>query len=130
MMTTELTVLTLAALLQCGQFLLFSVLANMQVGLGYAMSPRDSPRQLTGMAGRAQRAMNNHFEGLILFTIAVVVLHLADKNTGLSGMLAWTFLGARVLYVPAYIFGLSPWRSLIWCVGASATMLMLLLAVI
>ena len=32
----------------------------------------------------------------------------------------------RVLYVPAYYFGLSPWRSLIWFVGFGATMAMLL----
>ena len=130
MMTTELTVLALAGLLQGGQFLIFEILGNMQVGLGYSTSPRDTQRHLTGMAGRSQRAMNNHFESLILFTIAVVVIHLGDKGSGLSAWLAWTYLGARILYVPAYLFGLSPWRSFIWCIGAVATMLMLLMAVI
>jgi uncharacterized MAPEG superfamily protein len=129
-MTTELTVLALAGLLQMAQMVLYSVLANQQVPKGAALGPRDEPIALHGRAGRAQRAMNNHFEGLILFTIAVVVLHLGDKGTGLTGTLAWLYLGARVLYVPAYLFGLSPWRSLIWAVGWFATALMLVLAVI
>jgi uncharacterized MAPEG superfamily protein len=35
-----------------------------------------------------------------------------------------------VLYVPAYAFGLSPWRSLIWAVGFLATTLMLVTALV
>jgi len=127
-MTPELTALTYAALLQCAQFLLYSVLANRQVGPRFAMGPRDTPRQLTGMAGRSQRALNNHFEGLILFTIAVLVTHLGDKGSGLSALCAWTYVGARVLYIPAYLFGLTPWRSVIWATGWFATLALLLMA--
>ena len=129
-MTPELTVLALAALLQYAQYALFSVLANLQVGPRAALGPRDTPIMLTGRAGRAQRAMNNHFEALILFTIAVLVTHLADRSTGLTATLAWIYLGARLLYIPAYMFGLSPWRSLIWFVGWLATLGLLILAVI
>ena len=41
-MTTELTVLTLAALLQFAQFLIYSALANKQVGPKKALWPRDT----------------------------------------------------------------------------------------
>ncbi|MBN8293222.1 MAPEG family protein [Rhodobacter sp. NTK016B] len=129
-MTPELTVLTLAALLQALQFALFSVTAQQQVGSKYAASPRDEPRQLTGLAGRAHRAMNNHFEGLILFTIAVLVVTQGGQSTGVTQGAAWTYLGARVLYVPAYLFGWVPWRSAIWFVGFLATILMLIAALI
>jgi len=125
-MTPELTVLVLAALLQVVQFVIYSVLANRQVGPDYALGPRDEPRPLTGHAGRAQRAMNNHFEGLILYGIAAVVLSYADKGTGLTAVCAWIYLAARVLYVPAYLFALMPWRSFIWFAGFGATLLMLL----
>ena len=37
---------------------------------------------------------------------------------------------ARILYVPAYYYGLNPWRSLIWAVGFLATLLMLLAALL
>ena len=40
-MTTELYILTLAALLQCGQFLLMAVPTNMQVG-DKTLTPRDN----------------------------------------------------------------------------------------
>ena len=127
-MTPELTALTLAALLQTLQFAAYSITANLQVGPKTALGPRDIPVQLTGTAGRLQRAMNNHFEGLILFTIACLVIILSDQSTALTRVCAWTYLAARVLYVPAYALGLTPWRSVIWFVGFLATLLMLLTA--
>jgi uncharacterized MAPEG superfamily protein len=129
-MTPELTALTLAALLQCLQFMLYSVLAQKQVGSKYAASPRDEPRQLTGYAGRAQRALNNHFEGLILFGIATMVLTYADKADSFTALFAVLYLIARILYLPAYLFGLTPWRSLIWFLGFLATLLMLIWALL
>ncbi len=136
-MTPELTVLALAALLQAAQFTLMAIAANLELGPSKTLSPRDHSRlgkplvELVGdKTGRLIRAMNNHFEGLILFTIAVVLVTLGDKGTGLSAICAWTYLGARILYVPAYYFGLSPWRSLIWFVGFLSTMLMIVSALI
>jgi uncharacterized MAPEG superfamily protein len=127
-MTPELTALALAGLLQGIQFALFSITANLQIGPKIAMGPRDQPVQLTGLAGRLQRALSNHFEGLILFTLAVVVVTLADQSTPFTHYAAWTYVAARVLYIPAYAFGLSPWRSAIWFVGFLATMTMILAA--
>ena len=129
-MTPELTVLALAGLLQAAQFTAYSVAANLQVGPKTAMGPRDKQIVLEGTAARLQRALNNHFEGLILFTIAVVVIVLGDKATGFSAICAYAYLGARILYVPAYVFGLTPWRSLVWLVGFTATMLMIISALL
>ncbi|HBS48717.1 MAG TPA: hypothetical protein DEA05_00820, partial [Rhodobacteraceae bacterium] len=98
------------------------------VGPKYAVGPRDEPRQLTGVAGRLQRALTNHFEGLILFGIAAGVIALTDQSTTVTAACAWVYLAARALYVPAYAFGLTPWRSLIWSVGFLATVVMLLAA--
>ena len=127
-MTPELTALTLAALLQVLQFTAYSVTAQMQVGTKKALSPRDTPVQLTGKAGRLQRAMNNHFEGLILFGIAVMVITYSGQNTESTALACVLYLAARVLYVPAYVFGWVPWRSLIWAVGFVATLYLLLSA--
>ena len=136
-MTAELTVLALAALLQGVQFALMAIPTNIEVGVAKTMSPRDAARlgkpisdQVSDKTGRLIRAMNNHFEALILFTIAVVVITLGDKGTGFSAACAWIYLAARIAYVPAYYFGLAPWRSLIWFVGFLSTMLMILSAVI
>ncbi len=136
-MTPELLVLTLAALLQCGQFALMSVAANLDVGPARTMSPRDPQRlgkplaeMLSVKSGRLYRAFNNHFEGLILFTIAVLVITLTDQSTAVTQTAAWTYLIARVAYVPAYYFGLAPGRSLIWFVGFLATLTMLIAALV
>jgi len=132
-MTPELTVLALAGVLQGIQFCLMAIPANLELGTGKTASPRDPQRlskplmdQASVGTGRLFRAMNNHFEALIMFTIAVVVITLGDKGTGFSAACAWTYLGARVLYVPAYYFGWAPWRSLIWFVGFLSTMLMII----
>ena len=125
-MTPELTVLTLAALLQIGQFCAYSLTAIQQVGVKAAAGPRDEHIVLTGTAGRLQRAMNNHFEGLILFTIAVLVVTLSDQSTPFTAISAFAYLAARVAYIPVYVFGWTPWRSAIWAVGLLATLMMLL----
>jgi uncharacterized MAPEG superfamily protein len=131
-MTSELTALALAGLLQIAQFALFAVPANLELGTRYTSSSRDRPpeRPLSTLTGRLQRAMNNHFEGLILFTLAVVVVTLSDQSTPLTRTAAWVYLAARTLYIPAYVRGWVPWRSLIWSAGLLATLTMLVTALI
>jgi len=124
-MTPELTVLALAGLLQVLQVVLMSIPANLQLGTKKTGGPRDEPLELHGMAGRLHRAMNNHFEGLILFTIAVVVVTLGQQSSPLTVACAWVYLGARVLYILAYASGILYLRSAIWAVGFLATALMI-----
>ena len=131
-MTPELTALALAGLLQAVQYALFAIPANIELGTGYTSSPRDRPpsRPLSLTTARLQRAMNNHFEGLILFTLAVVVVTLGQHSTATTQYAAWIYLAARILYVPAYAFGWRPWRSAIWGVGFFATITMILASLI
>ena len=131
-MTPELTALALAGLLQALQFTVFAIPANKELGVGYTSSPRDRPpsREMSTVTGRLQRALNNHFEGLILFTLAVVVVTLGNQSTPVTQYAAWTYLGARVLYIPAYAFGWRPWRSAIWGVGFFATLTMIVASLI
>lgn len=131
-MTPELTALALAGLLQAVQFILFAVPANRELTPAYTSSARDTPpsRQLSAVTGRLQRALNNHFEGLILFTLAVVVVTLGDQSTPTTQYAAYTYLAARILYIPAYAAGLRPWRSVIWGVGFFATLTMIVAALI
>jgi uncharacterized MAPEG superfamily protein len=127
-MTPELTVLALAALLQAAQFIAFAIPANREIGPGYTMSARDRPpsRAMSQRTLRLQRALNNHVEWLLFFTIAVVVVTLSDQASAFTALCAWVYLGARVLYVPAYALGWRPGRSIIWAVGFTATVLMVI----
>ncbi|SNX69485.1 uncharacterized MAPEG superfamily protein [Cereibacter ovatus] len=131
-MTAELTALCLAGLLQALTFLPFSVLANMELGANYTTGPRDrAPDQpLSTLTGRLQRALNNHFEGLILFTLAVTVVTLGGQSSWFTATMAWIYLAARILYIPAYALGWTPWRSVIWMAGFTATVALLLAALV
>ena len=127
-MPIEIKVLGLAALLQFVQFVFMAVPVNMQLGPKYALGNRDEEERATGVAGRLKRALENHFEGLILFTIAVVVVVLGNASSSITETCAWVYLAARVLYVPAYASGIFLVRSSIWSVGFGATFVMLWVA--
>lgn len=131
-MTPELLVLVLAALLQCVQFVLVSIVLNRDLDPSWTMSPRDRPpkNDLSVTGGRLKRALDNHFEGLILFTIAAVVISVSGQSGLFTATCAWIYLAARIAYVPAYVFGLQPGRSVIWGIGWVATVLMLVAALI
>lgn len=128
-LTPEITVLALAGLLQVIQYALMAVPANRELGTGKTSSPRDADRLggpmvdlLSKKTARLYRAMNNHFEGLIMFTLGVVVVTLSGQANALTAMACYIYLVARIIYVPAYYFGWRPWRSLIWFVGFFATL--------
>jgi uncharacterized MAPEG superfamily protein len=129
-MTPELLVLALALLLQVVQYILLSVTANLQLGTRYTTSPRDEHRPLTGIPARLERALQNHFEALTLFTPAVLIVTLADQSGAITSACAWSYLAARILYIPAYAYGWVPVRSLIWAVGFFSTIIMLIAAFI
>lgn len=129
-MTSELTILAYAGLLQFAQLSLAIVFGDTQTGLKYGLSARDEPRPFHGMAARVDRALTNHYAALGLFTLAVVVITLGDKSTALTVNCAWAYLVSRVLYVPAYMSGVFFLRSLLWGIAFIATIVMLVVAVI
>ncbi|MBY6091980.1 MAPEG family protein [Maritimibacter alkaliphilus] len=135
-MEPHLTILALAALLQVGQIVLMAVPANLELGTKTTTGPRDPQDAPQGnpyllmsrRTGRLHRAMNNHFEALILFTIATLVVVLGEAASPLTVTMGWLYLAARVLYIPAYAFGWAPWRSYLWALGLQATVIMLVAA--
>lgn len=129
-MAPEATALGLAALLQAVQLGLAGASMNRDVGAGWNAGPRDDRPQLSVLTGRLRRAVANHFEGLALFTVAVVLVALSGASSAMTATCAWLYLAARVLYVPAYALGWTPWRSLIWGVGFVATLTMILAALL
>lgn len=105
---------------------LMAIPVNRQLGPAYTAGNRDEPRVATGIAGRLVRAYDNHFEALVLFTIAVVVVVIGGGSSSFTEACAWVYLAARALYVPAYASGIFLVRSLIWGVGFFATVAMLI----
>ena len=50
----------------------------------------------------------------------MLVAHVAGREGHLTAIAAWTYLAARVVYVPLYAAGVPNVRSLVWGVGMIA----------
>lgn len=131
-MTPELLALTLATLLLIAQLLHVALLANLEIGSRWLAGPRDGDpgRALSPRAARLKRAYENHREWIVPFAIAVLVVELSGAGSALTAGCAFAYLAARILYVPAYAFGWSPGRSIVWAVGFVATVILLLAALL
>ena len=131
-MTQELTALTLSALLQVVQFILYAIPANLELGTRYTAGSRDHApdQQMSKRTARLGRALDNHFQGLILFGIAATVISVSGQSSALTAFCAYAYLIARILYIPAYAYGLNPWRSAIWAVGFLSSLIILVVALV
>lgn len=129
-MTAELTILGWTLVLALAQIMLTAAFRTGETGLVYNMGPRDEPaRPMRPMTGRIHRAQLNLLETLPLFVAAVLVAHVAGRNSDMTLLGAQIYLGARVLYVPLYAFGVPLARSLAW-VAAMAGLVMILAAIL
>lgn len=84
------------------------------VRLRIALGSRDEQPPSSVMGRRAERALANVHEALLVF-LALALLHMfrgTDAVVALQG--AWLFALARMLYVPAYLAGIFGLRSAIW----------------
>jgi uncharacterized MAPEG superfamily protein len=99
-----------------------------QLDMGYLLSSRDQTRTLEGMLGRTERAFDNSVVALVLFAVPVLVLAVRDSFSGESLLAAQVFIAARIVYIPAYVFGIVGLRTGVWLVGFLATLLLYFLA--
>lgn len=125
-MNTESLVLLASVVLGFVQLFLASGMVTAQRGPKWNMSSRDEPMPPPkGKAGRADRAFQNFKETFPFFLAAVfLVLHTGKAGT-LSEIGAYTYLIARILYVPLYIFDVTGIRSGAFLVSAGGIILVL-----
>lgn len=128
MLTSELDILALYGLLVCLTLVGQASGAMTQLDMGYLLSSRDEHRTLSGMVGRLDRALNNSIAALALFAPAILILQAKSGFSPTTLHAAQVFLAARVLYLPAYVFNLTGFRTLVWLVGFAATAALYLLA--
>lgn len=131
-MTPALIALALSGLLLALQLIHVAVLANREIGPAYFLSPRDAPppRDLSQSAGRLKRAYANHVEAFPLFAAAVLVAELSGGGGALTNACAFAYLAARVAFVPAYLYGWTPWRSVFFGMGFVATLIIFVAALV
>lgn len=128
MLTSELSILLIYGLFTA--LVLGLKLSGMiaTIDMGYLLSSRDETRTLDGMLGRFDRALNNSVTALALVTPPIVVLAIRDQSSGESLIAAQAFLAARLVYVPAYVFGIRGLRTFVWLAGFLATLALYFLA--
>jgi uncharacterized MAPEG superfamily protein len=118
-MTTDLTMLAWSALLALVMpFTYASGLVAVPGGFAWGLGNRDQP--LTGeavWARRARRAHANLVENLVPFAALVLAAQAAGRANGMTALGAQLFFWARLVYVPTYVFGLVPWRTIVFGVG-------------
>ena len=129
-MSSELNLLALYGLFTTLVLLLKVTGMTGQLGMGYLLSSRDDQRSLTGITARLDRALANSITAMALFAPAVLVLAAKGGFSHASLTAAQVFLAARVLYVPAYGFGITGLRTALWLAGFAATVALYVIALL
>lgn len=116
-MKPELTILVWAVALAFVQVLIAVEGARQQVGLMTLVGNREHFPELTGWAGRADRAQRNMIHNLVLFAALVLAAVAAGRTDNLTLVGAQLFLWARVAYAIVYLIGLQWLRTGVWAVS-------------
>lgn len=116
-MSPDLKLLVWSAALALVQSVIAVTGAMLQVGLPALAGNREGMPEITGWAGRAQRAHRNMLENLLLFTALIAAAHFANRADASVVLGAQLFFWARLAYAGVYIAGL-PWiRTGVWAVS-------------
>ncbi|WP_443747757.1 MAPEG family protein [Asticcacaulis solisilvae] len=123
-MTEELRIAVYAAGLGIFQLLLAAEWPLFTPGyMKWNAGPRDKPFETGAKAGRLKRAFANFMETYVFFAVIVVALAFMHKSDALSLAGAWTYLIARIVYVPLYAFAVTYVRSLVWIVSLAGILM-------
>ena len=114
-MTTELTVLAWGCVLALVHVFAAIRAKTRQYGTKWNMSARDGEvPPLNPVAGRLARAQANFYESFPIMVAAILIVSVAHLETRWTALGALIWLGARLLYLPLYGFGVPVLRSLAW----------------
>ncbi len=89
--------------------------------VGYLLGSRDNPPSKTQLQERTTRAAANLQESLAAF-LALCLLSMIQQVDVTQLASIWLIL--RVVYVPCYLFGLNPFRSIVW-IGSLVCLVMM-----
>jgi uncharacterized MAPEG superfamily protein len=117
-MSMELKMLAWSIVLGLLQIAIAATLTTGQRWFAWGAGARDgTPKEVTPLAGRLNRASANFLETFPLFAaavLAVVATGAADERTALGAQM---YFWARLAYVPAYAAGIPMVRTVIWAVA-------------
>ncbi len=125
-MTTELTVLAWACVLAIVHIWAAIRAKTRQYGTKWNVGARDEELPPLGaLAGRLARAQANYLESFPLLAAAVLMVSVADLETSWTALGALIWLGARIVYLPLYAFGVPVLRTLVWTLSLVGLLMVL-----
>ncbi len=126
-MTPEFIALAAVLILAIVQIFWAASARTAERGLKWNAGARDEHVPPPGkLAGRLDRAQANLYETLPIFIAAVLIAHVADRNTASTALGAMLYFWARLAYVPLYALGFPYVRSLAFVVSFVGLVMILL----
>lgn len=122
-MLVGVTIVYIVAILAQSMSLIFTVGHHAAAG-----NREEMQYPLPGLAGRTQRLVANHVEGLAMFTPLVLIAATAGLSTPMTVLGSQIYLGARIGHALCYIFGIVWLRTLAFVLGIVG-LVMLLIAI-
>jgi uncharacterized MAPEG superfamily protein len=114
-MTIEMQMLVWSVALGLLQLIIATTATLGQCGLSWMASPRDgTPRVLTGIVGRLDRADANFLATFVFFAALVLAGYVLQRHTATTALGAQIYFWSRVIYLPIYALGIPYLRTLIW----------------
>jgi uncharacterized MAPEG superfamily protein len=114
-MTIELALLAASIVLGIVHIIIVSHLQSWQRGYWWTASSREqSVAPLTGIAGRAERALRNYLETFPFFAAAILVVTVTNTHSWLTVWGAHFYFWGRIVYAILYTADLPLARSLVW----------------
>ena len=117
-MTTELIVLAWGCILGIVHIFLAVRFKTRQYGTKWNVGARDGelpPPQ--PIVGRLARAQANFFETFPIYAAAALIVSVAGLGDRWTAIGAWLWLGARLVYLPLYAFGVPVLRTIAFLVS-------------
>ena len=119
-MTLEMSYLAMYGLLLVPLILVQVLISGRQHGLLALFGNRENLIS-TGIAERAERAVQNSILAMALIAPSVLMLAHADISSPSTVFAIQVFLAARIVYAACFIIGITYLRTMAWIIGFLAT---------
>ena len=117
-MTIELSILAWGCILAILHILIAVRFKTRQYGTKWNMGPRDEELPPPNpIVGRLARAQANFFETFPIAAAAILIVTAASIEDRWTALGAMIWLGARIVYLPLYAFGVPVVRTLVFLVS-------------
>ncbi len=125
-MPQELHIIALGAFLLLVHIFVAGRFKTKQYGITWNTGARDEALPpLNPVAGRLVRAQENYQETLPVAIVALIGVVLAGRTSEMTALGGWLWLGARLVYLPLYGFGVPKVRTMVFLVSIVGLLMVL-----